>query len=153
MTNFAISGGMMVKPPDEGWHVAGLVRIRLRGPIVSGVCDTEPAASACSTVLSSSKKVCLTGTAGAFDPVYGGSQAQQTPLTCWPSGSPVSPSGPLHTGLAPGFAEFYSIGNEENVLDVSGVAPGTYWLEAEVNPNGTYLEDTSNNIARVRVTL
>jgi hypothetical protein len=38
-------------------------------------------------------------------------------------------------------------------FDVSGVASGTYWLEAEVNPNGTYLEDTSNNIARVRVTL
>jgi hypothetical protein len=153
VTNFAISGGMMIKPPDEGWHVADLVRIRLRGPIVSGVCDTEPTASSCSTVLSSAKKVCLMGTAGAFDPVYGGTAAQQAQLTCWPNGNPGSPSGTLHTGLAPGFAEFYSIGNEENVLDVSGVASGTYWLEAEVNPNGTYLEDTSNNIARVRVTL
>lgn len=51
-------------------------------------------------------------------------------------------------GLGPGH------GNPENFPDVSGLASGTYWLEAEVNPNGTYLEaDTSTNIARVRVTL
>jgi len=152
--NLAIAGGMMIAPPGEGWHVANLVRITLRGPIVSGVCDTEATASACAAVLTSSKEVCLTGTAGAFDAVYGGTAAQQAPLTCWPNGNPGSPSGPLHTGLAPGFAEFYSIGNSENVLDVSAVASGPYWLEAEVNPSGTYQEaDTSNNLARVQVSL
>lgn len=151
--NIAISGGTLISEPDEGWHVADLVRISLRGPIVSGVCDTEATASSCAAVLTSSKEVCLTGSGGMFDAAYGGTAAQQAPLTCWPNGSPFSSTGPLHTGLAPGFAEFYSIGNSENVLDVSGVAPGTYWLEAEVNPDGIFEEDRSNNVARVQVTL
>lgn len=149
--NVAISGGMMVAPPDEGWHVANLVRVTLRGPIVSGVCDTEATASACPAVLTRLKNVCLEGTSGAFDTAYGGTSAQQAQLTCFPPGFL---SGPLHTGLAPGFAEFYPIGNSGNFLDVSAVASGTYWLEAEVNPNGIYQEaDTSNNIARVQVAL
>jgi hypothetical protein len=152
--NIAISGGMLVAPPGEGWHVTNLVQISLRGPIVSGVCDTEATASACSIVVTSSKEVCLMGTGGPFDSLYGGTPAQQAQLTCWPNGNPASISGPLHTGLAAGFAEFYGIGNPENILDVSGVASGMYWLEAEVNPNGTYQEaDTSNNIARVQVSL
>ncbi|HEX3764571.1 MAG TPA: hypothetical protein VHW23_38010 [Kofleriaceae bacterium] len=72
----------------------------------------------------------------------------------WPNGSPGSASGPLHTGLAAGFAEFYGIGNPENTFDVSALASGRYWLEAEVNPDGTYQEaDTSNNIARVQVSI
>jgi hypothetical protein len=37
---------------------------------------------------------------------------------------------------------------------VSGLASGSYWLEVEVNPDGTYEEaDRSNNVARVRVNL
>jgi len=152
--NFAISGGLMLAPPGEGWHVSHLARITLRGPIASGSCNTEATASACPAVISSYKDICLEGTGGPFDSVYGGSFPQQAPLNCWPNGSAANPSGPLHTGLAPGFAEFYSIGNSENILDVASLASGTYWLEAEVNPNGTYHEaDRSNNLARVQVSL
>lgn len=152
--NVAISGGSMIFVTDDGWHVDRLARISLRGPIVSGVCDTEPTADACPAVITKFKQICLAGTAGIFDAAYGGTLAQQAPLTCWANGVPAPISGVLHTGLARGFAEFYSIGNSENFLDVASLASGAYWLEAEVNPDGTYQEaDRSNNIARVQVNL
>jgi hypothetical protein len=151
--NVAISGGMLV-PEGNAWHVANLVKISLRGPIASGVCDTEATASSCPIVVTSAKDVCLEGSGGVFDTVYGGTLAQQGPMNCWPNGNASSTTGPLHPGLAPGLAEFYAIGNPENLLDVSSVASGQYWLEAQVNPDGLYQEaDTSNNIARVQVSL
>jgi hypothetical protein len=67
-------------------------------------------------------------------------------------------SGFIDEGLTPGTSEMYIIGNPYNYLDITGLTPGPYWLEAEVNPvdpstnQRVYMEsDTTNNVARAPI--
>jgi hypothetical protein len=57
-------------------------------------------------------------------------------------------------GLGVGWGDTYDLNTEGQNIDITDVPAGEYWLEAEVDPDGTILElDESNNIARVKVTL
>ncbi len=178
-TTKATNGSIVATLPG-GYHTS-LVAMRLRGPIVAGClsspptpgcCDTEATASTCNVVSSNTKAICLEQ-GGVFDPqifqtfgkgVMAAPALNGATLNCQAStvvGSSrvVSDSGDIDTGLVPGMAEMYSIGNPYDYLDISHVSPGPYWLEAEINPpdangNRTYMEsDTSNNISRAQITI
>jgi hypothetical protein len=57
-------------------------------------------------------------------------------------------------GLSTGFEETYTKDLAEQSIDIKGLEGGTYWLEAEVNVNGTIHESFhGNNITRIRVNL
>jgi len=57
-------------------------------------------------------------------------------------------------GLTPGWADIYSRHLTDQWVDVTGVPDGTYWLEAEVDPDNHILEaDETNNVERIQVTL
>ena len=161
-----------------GFHVSNFVAMRIRGPIVTGClssppvagcCDTEATASECPVVSSGSKAVCL-DLDGVFDQdifqAFSGGKVKPAltnpgALGCQghANGQVVPnnvPNAGIDMGLEPGYAAMYSIGNFYQFLDLTNVAPGSYWLEAEINPadaNGvrTYMEsDTTNNISRAQ---
>ncbi len=57
-------------------------------------------------------------------------------------------------GLRPGWSDVYGSGLSGQVIDLTGVADGTYWLEGEVDPSHLVLEsDTTNNVVRVQVVI
>jgi hypothetical protein len=176
--------GSMVATPPGGYHVSNLVQMRLRGPIVSGClsatpapgcCDTDATATTCSIVSTASKAFCMEGDT-VFDSEIAsqfGSNRKAAKLdganidscqayTAASGGGFTITQGPgfIDQGLTPGTSEMYIIGNPYNYLDITGLAPGPYWLEAEVNPvdpttdQRVYMEsDTTNNVARAQITI
>lgn len=57
-------------------------------------------------------------------------------------------------GLGIGWGDSYDLYTEGQNIDITGVPPGEYWLESEVDPDNTILElDDTNNIARIKVTI
>ncbi len=58
----------------------------------------------------------------------------------------------ISQGISVGMQDVYAKSVYGQVIDISGLAAGTYWLEAEVNPEHIMTErDYSNNTARVTV--
>ncbi|HWU87870.1 MAG TPA: lysyl oxidase family protein [Kofleriaceae bacterium] len=82
-------------------------------------------------------------------------------LGVYNSGLPdYNPSGEFHScsstvqGLSVGWIDVYSKGLQGQSIDITGVPPGQYWLESEVDPLNHVLEsDETNNITRIKVTL
>jgi hypothetical protein len=71
-----------------------------------------------------------------------------------------SPSGEFHScsstiqGLSVGWIDVYSKYLPGQSIDITGVPPGQYWLESEVDPLDHVLEsDEANNATRIKVTL
>ena len=59
-----------------------------------------------------------------------------------------------YQGISAGWADTYGRVLDCQWLDVTGVAPGNYWLRVTINPLEILLEeDYSNNVAQVRVTI
>lgn len=57
-------------------------------------------------------------------------------------------------GLTPGWADIYSKSLPDQWVDITDIPDGTYWLEAEVDPDDNLLESNeTNNIGRVKVTI
>lgn len=57
-------------------------------------------------------------------------------------------------GISVGYTDLYPLSLPLQWIDVTGLASGTYWLEAEVDGAGQILEsDDSNNVTRILVTL
>jgi hypothetical protein len=55
-------------------------------------------------------------------------------------------------GISPGWADVYDSSLPEQWIDVTGLAPGIYWLEVEVDPEGLLVEgDETNNLTRLQV--
>lgn len=70
------------------------------------------------------------------------------------------PDGQFHScnstvqGLSVGWIDIYGKHLQGQRIDITGVEPGTYWLESEVDPFDRVLErDETNNITRVLVTI
>jgi hypothetical protein len=62
--------------------------------------------------------------------------------------------GSVIQGLSVGWKDLYTKGLDGQQLNITGVPPGQYWIEAEVNPARTIVESNlANNITRVRVTI
>lgn len=60
--------------------------------------------------------------------------------------------GSVVQGLTPGWADIYSKNLTDQWIDITGIADGDYWLEAEVDPDGLILESNeTNNIGRIQV--
>ena len=60
----------------------------------------------------------------------------------------------ISQGISVGMQDVYSKSVYGQVVDITGLASGTYWLEAEVNPEHIMTErDYTNNTARVTVTI
>ncbi len=57
-------------------------------------------------------------------------------------------------GLRPGWADIYGASLYGQVIDLTGVADGIYWLEGDIDPNNLILEsDETNNQVRVQVAI
>ena len=60
----------------------------------------------------------------------------------------------LRTGISVGWADIYDTSVPGQYIDVTGLPPGQYTLEIEVNPERTLVESNySNNIVTVPVQL
>ncbi len=58
----------------------------------------------------------------------------------------------LVQGITPGWADVYDLGLPDQWIDITGVADGQYWLEAEVDPDDRILEaDETNNVSRILI--
>lgn len=71
-------------------------------------------------------------------------------------GSPASAvyGGGLVQGLSVGWADVYGATLQDQWIDITGVAPGRYWLEAIVDPANSILESNeTNNTARILIEL
>ncbi len=71
-------------------------------------------------------------------------------------GYPASPqySGGLVQGLSIGWADVYGADLGDQWIDITGVAPGIYWLEEVADPANNIIEMTkSNNAARILIDL
>lgn len=56
-------------------------------------------------------------------------------------------------GIQRGWAQSYPVNSDCQWLDITGVTPGTYWLEVTVNPDHEFLEASFlNNVATATVT-
>lgn len=56
--------------------------------------------------------------------------------------------------ISAGWADTYPADTPGQYLDTEGLAPGRYWLETEVDPDGLFVEsDETNNVAGVAFTL
>jgi len=72
---------------------------------------------------------------------------------------PGSPSAAVYTGgltqgMSVGWADVYGQNLAGQWIDITGVPPGRYWLEAVVDPDNSILESNkSNNVARILITL
>lgn len=71
-------------------------------------------------------------------------------------GSPentVYNSGGRVQGISVGWADVYNRFLEGQSIDVTGIAPGDYWLEVEADPDNAVLEsDETNNLSRIPIT-
>lgn len=102
-------------------EVENFAQFDLRGPIVTGVCDTEATAAACpivsltgGTVGPSLKDVCLGSNISQFDPVYGPRHASPFGnMNCVLAGT----SNVGDVGLSAGWAEMYPVGQDCGFLD------------------------------------
>lgn len=57
-------------------------------------------------------------------------------------------------GISVGWYDVYSKSLDGQWVDITGIPPGEYWLESEVDPEGHVLElDETNNVKRVKVTI
>lgn len=57
-------------------------------------------------------------------------------------------------GLSVGWLDVYSKGLDGQLIDISDVPDGEYWLESEVDPNDNFLElDETNNAKRIKVSI
>jgi hypothetical protein len=137
--------------PSHGHiHLQNWTNLRLRQ--FASNCNTEATAANCPVVGSPGQKIsfCLTDLA-TFDTAYTPNQGYGCTFD--------SVTGAISQGIGSGHEDIYSRGLPGQVIGTDGLAPGTYWLEVEVNPtnvNGqrSVIEsDYSNNITRVQVTL
>ena len=57
-------------------------------------------------------------------------------------------------GISVGYSDVYSASLDDQWIDITNVADGTYWLEIEADPDNNIVEtDESNNTARIQVTI
>ncbi len=57
-------------------------------------------------------------------------------------------------GISAGYSDVYSAALDDQWIDITNVADGTYWLEIETDPDNNLQEtNESNNTARVQVTI
>jgi hypothetical protein len=140
-------GGAFINHVEHGHvHVDHWLRAGLRK--IDSRCADAAHATDCPLV-GESKKIsfCLADSA-----VYDESltRPDSTAFVCG-----VAPDGNLITqGISAGSEDVYSSSYPGQGIDVTGMSPGAYWLEAEVNP-GRIVEEESydNNLARVRIEL
>ncbi len=55
-------------------------------------------------------------------------------------------------GISVGWEDIYDKGLPDQWIDITGLMPGEYWLESEVDPEDHFLEtDETNNAARIKL--
>jgi len=56
--------------------------------------------------------------------------------------------------ISAGYSDVYSASLDDQWIDVTGLADGTYWLQITADPTNRILEsDETNNVSQVRVTI
>jgi hypothetical protein len=129
-------GEFIYHKQHKHWHLLQVAEYRLR--------------DAAGAVVATSDKIsfCLMDT--HFLRVLPGSPRRPHYKKCKTSRSARS----LHSGISIGWADVYDKNLPGQIIDITGLPPGPYTLEVEVNPDGIILEKTrSNNTASVPVTL
>jgi hypothetical protein len=57
-------------------------------------------------------------------------------------------------GISVGYEDLYSKDLPDQWIDITGLGPGEYWLESEVDPDNNFEEvDETNNIARIKLVI
>lgn len=57
-------------------------------------------------------------------------------------------------GISVGWEDIYDKGLPDQWIDITGLPPGEYWLESEVDPEDHFLEtDETNNVARIKLVI
>lgn len=75
-------------------------------------------------------------------------------LPGFPAGGQFNSCNSTTQGLSVGWMDIYSKNLDGQWIDITDVPNGEYWLEAEVDPEGNFLEsDESNNANRIKVTI
>ncbi|MEE9606170.1 MAG: lysyl oxidase family protein [Myxococcota bacterium] len=105
----------------------------------------------------------ITDDGGVGELVAGGDKTSfcLVDLFVYDASHPNFPSRPGYTscghkkqGISPGWGDLYHLSIPGQSIDITEVDDGTYWLEAEVDPENRILEeDETNNVSRVRVAI
>lgn len=75
-------------------------------------------------------------------------------LPGFPPGGQFNSCASTIQGLSVGWMDIYSKELDGQWIDITGLADGEYWLEAEVDPEGHFLESNeNNNIGRIKVNI
>lgn len=71
-----------------------------------------------------------------------------------PSSAQFRTCGDDSQGVSVGWEDLYSRTLPDQWIDITGLAPGSYWLESEVDPTNLIEEiDDTNNVGRIMITL
>lgn len=127
----------------EHVHLGAWSRFALR-PIDPG-CDTLSTASRCSVVREATTATeCVGNTAFVDDELEPNRQSYDC----------VVGDGRFEQGLSAGAMSVHTRDFVDQLVDVTGLPSGDYWLEAHVNPEATVVESTyENNVVRGRYRL
>lgn len=124
-------------------HFGGWARLALRR--IDDSCDTFPNAERC-VVRREGEKIsfCLRNSVGV-DSAFVANRLYDCV---------IGDTGRVEQGISAGYMDVYSAEYYGQMIDVTGLPNGEYWLETTLNPDGVALEaDTSNNVTRERFTL
>jgi hypothetical protein len=133
------------EPSHQHLHLQDWTELRLRK--IDPSCDSEETAAACPVVgLGHKVSFCLTDT-GVYDRVvgrYGGG------LRCTLDQNNTR----IVQGISAGWMDVYARGLPGQLIDVTLLDSGEYWLEVEVNPHRAVFEaNYQNNVTRTRLQL
>jgi hypothetical protein len=140
-----VASAFVDEPTHQHLHLQDWTELRLRR--IDERCETEETATQCPVAgLGHKVSFCLTDTA-RYDAVlgrYGGR------LYCGVDQG----GGRIIQGISSGWMDVYGSSLPGQLIDVSTLTSGDYWLEVEVNPHGAVLEaNYDNNVTRLRTTL
>ena len=142
------TAAFLYHPEHRHFHFGELTRARLRR--VAPECSTEQTAENC-PVLRATQKTSFCLMDGAVVDAELRAQGAYSPVDC---DRPRQPGNYLSQGIGSGREDVYDYFVPGQQLDIRGLTPGAYWLEAEVNPDHALIEsDYANNVSRVVISI
>lgn len=140
-----VASAFVDEPSHQHLHLRDWTELRLRK--IDDSCADDATAMNCPVAgLGHKISFCLTDT-GRYDGVLGRDGGQ---MYCG-----VDQGGTrIIQGISSGWMDVYGSGLPGQLIDVSGLTSGDYWLEVEVNPRRAVTEASyTNNITRIRTQL
>jgi hypothetical protein len=133
------------EPSHQHLHLQDWTELRLRK--IDPSCDSEETAAACPVAgIGHKVSFCLTDT-GVYDRVVGRDGGG---LRCTLDQNNTR----IVQGISAGWMDVYSRGLPGQLIDVTALDSGEYWLEVEVNPHRAVFEGNyQNNVTRTRLQL